>query len=74
MATPQEAQALNLVQLYQWGNADDMIQSQYGHVKISEWIQREQTRIAKDPTRQAIAVTHGHQMTLFVDDVSVKIR
>lgn len=70
MATIQEARELGLMQLYSWSNADDMIQSQYGHIKIKEWLEREQARIAADASRQAVVVTHGHRMTLYVNDTA----
>ena len=73
MATIQDEQALGLMQLYTWSNTDDMIRSQYGHIKISEWLNYEQARIATDPARQALVVSQGHsRMTLYVNDVSLR--
>lgn len=69
MATLEEAQALGLIPLYHWSNADGMIKSQYGHVKISEWLEREQERISQDTSRQAVVVTQGNLMTLFVNNM-----
>ncbi|MDP3778673.1 MAG: hypothetical protein Q8R30_01325 [bacterium] len=70
MATVQESQALGLMQLYGWSEADEMIQSQYGRVTIHEWLTREEERIASDPSRRAVIVTHGNRTTLFVNRVA----
>lgn len=74
MATIEEVKERGLIQLYLWRNANEMIKSQYGHIKISEWLEYEQARIAQDPSRQAFVVKKGNLMALFVNNISVLSR
>lgn len=71
MGTIEEAEERGLIQLYMWSNLKQMIQSQYGHVKIGEWLEYERARIARDPLRQALVVKQGDLITLFVNNTSL---
>ena len=61
---------MKMMQLYEWSDDDEIIESQYGTITCREWIEHEFNRIVSDTNRVAEVREKGHKVTLFVNQVA----
>lgn len=61
---------VQMVILYKWSRPNEVMDTQYGRITVSEWLRREKYRITDDPTRQAVIANKGNLCTLMVDKPS----
>lgn len=58
---------MRLIQLYRWGNKDGMVPTVNGEMPYLDWLQKEETRLKKNPNRMVELRFNGKQCSLFVD-------
>jgi len=63
-----------MMQLYNWDKPTTIIDTQWGKLAVIEWLEKEEERILKDPTRQAEIRTEHGRVALFVDQVAEDIK
>lgn len=59
-----------MIQLYEYGKPDKMIETVNGQIRYDMWLENERTRIAKQPGRQCEIRMDGDKVALFVDRVA----
>ncbi len=62
-----------LIQHYETGHVEELIDTQYGIVTYEEFILSEAERIGRQPGREAYPEYEGDQIWLMVNDVSEKV-
>jgi hypothetical protein len=61
---------VRLMQLYEYGLADEVLDTQYGHISRKAWLQKEKQRIERDKSRVAEIVYLSNAVGLFVNKVA----
>ena len=67
---PKGESQMTMMQLYNYMRPNAPIDTQWGELKASEWMEKERERITADPSRKAEIRTQGDRIALFVSRVA----
>lgn len=61
------------IRLYRWMEPNEPINSQWGHLPVREWLEREASRIGADPNRLALPIQGRLGVSLAVNSPDLLI-